>query len=258
MAMYPHLHVDYASPDFHKSDLEGFDAVVFSAGKDPRDLEKGSDAEAFWNDMNVQAVPRFFEMARDAGVRRIVNVGTFYPWVAPHLAGNNPYIRSRQAVDQLIHGLNSSSFDVISVNPPYIVGFVRGLASRGSFDSLVRYARGSMPEIEIYAPSGGVHFMCTQSLSEAIEGALLKGEPGRSYLVGDQDFSYHDYFQAYFRAAGRDIEIPVRNQSHPLLGSFAGVGGTLYYEPDPAAAELLGYRRQDVLRAIGEVVQHCA
>jgi nucleoside-diphosphate-sugar epimerase len=255
MAMYPHLKLDYSSPDVKTSDLEEFDAIVFTAGKDPRDLEKDTDQDAFWNQMNIEATPRFFDIARQAGVKRVVNVGTFYPWVLPDLMDKNAYIRSRFVTDQNIHTLNSSSFSVVSVNPPFIIGYVRGLANRGSFVNIIRYARGLTPEYDVYAPAGGVHFMSTQSLSEAIEGALLRGEAGKSYLIGDQNYSYHDYFQLYFRAVGRDMEIPVLEKSHRLMGSFAGVGGTLYYDPDPEEAELLGYRRNDIIRAVGEVTQ---
>lgn len=258
MAMYRFQAIDYTSPALKAEALAGFDAIVFSAGKDTRDLPKDGDAAAFWNEMNVEAVPRFFELARQAGVKRVVNVGTFYPWVAPHLAEENLYIASRAEADRRIHTLGRTGFDVISVNPPLMIGYIRGLRSKGSFVNIIKYARGERPDIDIYAPTGGVHFMSTQSLAEAIEGALLRGEPGKSYLVGDQDYSYHDYFKLYFNAVGREIDIPVLAQAHPLLGSFAGVGGTLYYEPDPETVALLGYRRRDVVRAVAEVVQQYA
>ena len=64
MALYPHLPLDYASPDVKNADLEQFDAIVFSAGKDPRDLEKDTDQDAFWNQMNIEATPRFFDIAQ--------------------------------------------------------------------------------------------------------------------------------------------------------------------------------------------------
>lgn len=255
MALYPYLPLDYAAPDLKSAYLEGFDALVFSAGKDPRDLPKDADADSFWNEMNAEAVPRFFDIASRGGVSRAINVGTFYPWVSPHLVEKNSYIRSRLAIDENIHTLNRDSFSVVSVNPPFIVGYLRGISNKGSFVDIIKYARGLMPELDVYAPAGGVHFMSSQSLSEAIAGAIFRGEAGKSYLIGDQNYSYHDYFQLYFRAVGRDIEIPICDKSHRLLGSFAGVGGTLYYEPDPESVDLLGYRRRDVLRAVGEVTQ---
>jgi hypothetical protein len=94
-------------------------------------------------------------------------------------------------------------------------------------------------------------------LSQAILGALLHGEPGKAYLVGDQNLSYAEYFQAFLRAVGNEAEVPSLDQEHPLLPDMAlytGRGNTLRYEPDAAETALLGYVRNDIQRAVNEVV----
>jgi dihydroflavonol-4-reductase len=252
MAHLPFLQGDYIS-GFDKVQLARFDALVFCAGQDPRHLAKGDDGVALWERANVEAVPRFFAAARDAGIRRAVNIGSFYPQAAPALVEGNPYIRSRLRVDEAVRALSRPDFGVVCLNPPYMIGAVPGLASR-SFERLTQYAQGLAPKIPVFAPTGGVNFMSTLSLSQAIAGALERGEAGKAYLVGDMNLSFHAYFEAFFRAVGNTANMALLEQSHPLIGSFAGLGGTIYFEPDTAETVLLGYQRADVLPAIAQVV----
>jgi hypothetical protein len=95
-------------------------------------------------------------------------------------------------------------------------------------------------------------------LSQAILGALLRGESGKAYLVGDENLSYAQYFQTFLRAAGNDTEVPALDKEHPMLPDsaiYTGRGSTVSYEPDAAETALLGYVRGDIQRAIDEVVR---
>ncbi|PIF73701.1 nucleoside-diphosphate-sugar epimerase [Variovorax sp. 54] len=253
MSALAFLQGDYVAGSFRTADLARFDALVFAAGQDPRHLRKGDDAAVHWERANVEAVPRFFAQARDAGVRRAVNIGSFYPQAAPQLMAGNPYILSRHRVDEAVRALSTPDFGVVCLNPPYMLGAVPGLGSR-AFERLTHYAQGRVPKIPVFAPTGGVNFMSTRSLAQAIEGALMRGEAGRAYLVGDRNLSFLDYFTAFFRAVGNTAAIPQLAQDHPLASSYAGLGGTLYFEPDPAQTALLGYARDDITRAIEEIV----
>ncbi|MNF40815.1 hypothetical protein D3C76_900080 [compost metagenome] len=62
-------------------------------------------------------------------------------------------------------------------------------------------------------------------------GALLHGEPGKAYLVGDEDLSYAQYFQAFLRAAGNASEVPPLDQEHPLLPDMAPYKGASRSRP---------------------------
>jgi len=49
----------------------------------------------------------------------------------------------------------------------------------------------------------------------------------------------------------------VRDEEHPMLPDsaiFFGRGNNLFYETDPQVAALLGYRRNDIIPAIREIV----
>lgn len=248
------LRCDYMAQDQSAAELGRFDALVFAAGNDLRHVPEGAEAEAHLQRANSEAVPAFFRAARDAGVRHAVQVGSFYPQVRPDLVETSGYVRSRKLADDGACALATSTFRVMSVNPPYVVGAVPGLVTH--FKLYVQYGQGKLPWAPDFTPPGGVNFISTESLSEAIEGALLRGENGRAYLVGDENLSFQDFFAAFFRAFNRPVP-PARNEAHPMLPDetvYFGRGNTLHYTPDREEAALLGYRRSDVGRAIEAIV----
>ncbi|WP_271105208.1 NAD-dependent epimerase/dehydratase family protein [Pseudomonas tohonis] len=256
LATLKQIQGDYVDGGFTREQLAGHDALVFAAGNDIRHAPQGPDQDAHWQRANTEAIPRFFERARDAGIGRAVLVGSFYPQVAPELIEQVPYIRSRHLADQRVRALSGPDFRVCSVNAPFVVGTVPGLVVP-MFEAYTRYAEGALAPLPFYGPAGGSNFISTRSLSQAIYGALRHGEPGKAYLVGDQNLSYAEYFETFLRAAGNDAEVPALDQEHPLLPDLAlytGRGNTVRYEPAADETVLLGYVRNDIRRAVGEVV----
>lgn len=255
MAAMPFVRGDYIAGDFSPERLAGFDWVVFAAGNDPRHVPQGSDFAEFLYRANHEAVPAFFKACREAGVKRAVQLGSFYPQAAPALLEGNAYIRSRLAACEGARAEGGAGFDVISVNAPFMVGAVPGLPS-AIFEPYVAWAQGKLP-IEPYAPPGGTSFMSFRSLSEAIAGALERGEPGKAYLVGDQDLSFRDYFQMFFDAVGNPVRVEERDTEIPLLPDVAipqGRGNWIHVDPPATEVAELGYRRNDVANAVADVV----
>lgn len=245
---------DYVAGDFTADKLEGFDWMVFAAGNDPRHVPQGEDFGAWLKKANHEALPAVFAAAREAGVKRAVQLGSFYPQAAPDLIAGNVYIQSRLAACQLARNEGAHDFDVVSVNAPFMVGAVPGLPS-AIFEPYVAWAKGQIP-IPFFAPKGGTNFMSFRSLSEAIEGALERGEPGKAYLVGDENLTFREYFQLFFDAVGSDVVLEERDEELPLLPDIAipqGRGNTISYEPDAGETALLGYRRGDVAAAVAEI-----
>lgn len=250
----PFLRVDYVNMDFDRDALGQFDALVFAAGNDVRHQPEGV-GDQHWHDANSVGVPRFFEAARKAGIKRAVNVGSFYPQAAPHLVETNAYVKSRKVSDEGVAALADDGFVAMSINAPFVVGAVPGLVVP-MFAAYTQYAEGKFAPMPEFAPPGGTNFISTQSLAEAIEGGLERGEPGGSYLVGDENLSFQDYFGAFFEGVGRE-KPPVRDEEHPMLPDgaiFFGRGNSLFYDTDPKVVELLGYRRNDIVPAIREIV----
>lgn len=254
---------DYAAGDFTAERLRGFDAVVMAAGNDVRHVSEDTDVTAFWDRMQSGGVPALAEAARAAGVGRFVQVGSCYHMVRPDWAEINSYVRARREADDRARALASEDFAVVTINPPPIVGMIPGVATR-RYHQLFSWARGEEPGVRrgpLVAPPGGTNFMTVRSLAESVDGALRRGVSGTAYLVGDENFSYADYFQAVVDAAGGTGTVEVVDAEHWFLPDrmiVPGRSAMFSYEPDPEAAALLGYRRNDVRPMLAEMVAQAA
>jgi nucleoside-diphosphate-sugar epimerase len=251
---FEHLAGSYLDDTISARVLEGFDQMVFAAGADIRQLPPGADEQAFFDRVNTQGIPRFFERAKDAGIARAVYIGTYYPQVAPQKIETSAYVRSRHLADTGLRALNSQAFSVCSLNAPFILGHVPGL-SLPHVEALVHYAAGRLPGMPIVAPAGGVNHISSQSMSEAIAGALARGEGGRAYLVGDENLSWKAYLELYFEAAGNPVDLEVSTAEHPMFPDiilYAGRNAVVHYEPENGE---LGYSRSNIRATVAEVVQ---
>lgn len=256
MADMPTIFGDYSQKTFTERDLEPFDAIVFAAGQDIRHIPKGTDEHEFWRVMQIEGVPDFAKLAKRAGVKRFVQLGSYYHQVMPHLVDEVPYVRARALADEGARAVSDAGFNVTTLNPPSIVGAIPGIPAR-RYETLTAWAKGERPEIPDYAPAGGTNYMSVRSLCEAIAGALERGEAGKAYLIGDANLTFRDFFQKIFDTVGSQRRLEERDQEHPLLPDafiVPGRGVVLSYEPDPAETALLGYRRNDIDRAVAEVV----
>ena len=255
LANLPFLQGDYVAGTFTTDDLKPFDAIVFAAGADIRHVPEGGDYDAHVLRANGEAVPAFAKLAKDAGVKHFIHVGSFYPHIAPELMETNHYIRSRKMATDGISALADDTFHAVSLDAPFVVGTVPGM-SLPMFEAYTQYALGNI-EIPAFGPAGGTNFISTQSISEAIVGALANGENGKAYLIGDENLSFADYFKLFFKAAGNDVDVPSLDQEHPMLPDgaiFTGRGNFVDYQPDAQTMADLGFRRNDITRAVTEVV----
>ena len=256
LAAIPFMQGDYINDTFSSAELGGFDSLVFAAAADIRNVPTDGSVthEAFYTYANDKAVPRFFAAARDAGIKRAVYIGTFYPQVAPQQIGTCPYVTSRHNTDQGVRALNSDDFTVCSLNVPFVLGHIEGL-DIPHIAALVAYAKGAMPDLPVFAPPGGTNHISSRSIAQATLSALGHGEPGKPYLLGDENFTWKEYLELWFEAAGNPRQLEVRADDHPMIPSvimFAGVGATVSYEPEDTA--LLTYDRTQIKAMIQEVV----
>ncbi|QNA87198.1 NAD(P)-dependent oxidoreductase [Sphingomonas sp. So64.6b] len=255
VAPYPQVIGDYVAQSFTAAQLSRFDAIVFAAGQDVRHKGAGQDDAEFWRAAQIEGVPALARLARDAGVGRFVQIGSYYHQVMPQLAGTSAYVRARQLADENTRALAAPGFNVATLNPPSIVGTIPG-PSTERYRGLVAWARGERPDIPDFAPAGGTNYMSAASLAEAIAGAIDNAESGHAYLIGDENLSYRDFFQRIFDAAGSTRTLESRDEQHPMLPDNYIIHGravTLAYAADESR-RALGYRTGDITRAIGKIV----
>lgn len=255
MADFPIIFGDYTKQEFSKANLAPFEAIVFAAGNDIRHAPEGQQNDEFWRITQSEGVPAFAKLARDAGVRRFVQLGSYYHQLRPDLAENNSYIRARQLADDGTRALANENFNICTLNPPSIVGAVPGLIAR-RYVTLCAWGKGLHPEIPNTAPPGGTNYMSVRSLTQAIAGALENAVTGSAYLIGDENLRYEDFFQLFFDVANNPIKINTVDQEHPLLPDafiVQGRGNRLTYEPSAKETTLLGYDRNDIRHAVAEI-----
>lgn len=252
---------DYIEDDFSDGRLEGYDWLVFCAGNDLGNFPADGSVseEDYFRKANIEALPRFFEAARGAGISRAVYMGSFYSFVAPQVIETIPYVRSRHLSDAAIRSLSGPGFNVCSCALPWIVGYTPGL-DVAHWHALSLYAQGKLPGNEEFAPPGGANFMTAHSVAQAMVGGLERGESGKSYLIGDANLSWKDYFEQWFRAAGRPRDLAVR-RGHPIIPDFTlsylDFGAT-DYEPPPEETALLGYERGVLAAHVAECFAYYA
>ncbi len=250
--------IDYVDTTLEKADLEGFDGLVFAAAQDVRQLpQDGSESpEQFYQRVNNEAVPRFFAVARDAGISQAVYIGSFYPQIAPQQIERDPYVYSRHVTDQAVRALASDQFSVCSINAPFILGSLPGLQVP-HLAALKAYVSGLLPDLPLFAPQGGTNHISARSVAQAIHGALQHGEPGKAYLVGDENLTWKEYLEQWAAAAGHSLDLEVKPDDHPMLPHsimFAGPNALVSYEPDAGETALLAYDRQQIAAEIQRVV----
>jgi len=77
LANLPFLQGDYVAGTFTVDDLKPFDAIVFAAGADIRHVPEGGDYDSHVLHANGEAVPAFAKLAKEAGVKHFIHIGSF-------------------------------------------------------------------------------------------------------------------------------------------------------------------------------------
>lgn len=252
---FPVVLGDYSAGTFSAQDFAPFEAVVFAAGSDIRHVPQDVDIVEFWKKTQIHGVPRFVALAKQAGVRRFVQIGSYYHQVRPDLVESNDYVRARCLADEGARALADADFTVSTLNPPSILGANPGGTMSG-LRKILAWSDGELPDIPNFVPAGGTNYMSARSLAEAVWGALENGET-KAYLIGDANMTFREYFQTIFDAAGSEIRLEERDAEHPMLPDsriVQGRGNVISYETDVSDTAALGYTQGDVSRVISELV----
>lgn len=253
---------DYLHAEIDKTQLAAFDWLVFSAAADIRNLPLDGSAtdKEFYTQVNDIAVPRFIQAAKNAGIQKVVYIGTFYPQVAPQQIGSCPYVTSRHNTCESILALADDNFDVCAINAPFVLGYIEGLPIP-HITALIDYAKGNIEGLKAFAPVGGTNHITSQSMAEATLNCFEHGESGHAYLVGDENYSWQEYLTLWFNAVGNPQDLPTLEDEHPMIPyviQFAGPGATISYEPDTKTMADLAYSRHQIKDLIKKIADQCS
>ena len=264
------------SDEHLQSLLRGNDAVVFAAGVDDR-VTPRKPAYPFFSKHNVESVRRVFTLARAAGVRRGIVLGSYFAyfdriWPEMNLTIHHPYIRSR--VEQAGAAIDAGGNDMIVsvLELPYIFGSMPGKIPL--WKPLISYVASPFP---LVYPTGGTACVSVTQVAQAIRGAVEHGEQGKCYPIGGTNLTWIQLLEEISRLAGkpkRVITLPTwlvkvgawcLKAVHDIKGLESGLEPVAFIDLqirntfiDPHISQsALHYSNEDLTQALTDTMNAC-
>jgi dihydroflavonol-4-reductase len=186
--------------------FNGKDVLVFAAGVDDRATPK-KPAYPFFAKHNVESVKRVFTLARQAGVKRGIVLGSYFAyfdrlWPEMKLAQHHPYIRSRveQAKTAIEAGQDQMSVSILEL--PYIFGSMPGRVPL--WKPLIKYICSPYP---LFYPSGGTTCVTVHQVAQVICGAVESGKPGKCYPIGGENLTWAQLLGLIVNLGGKEKRV---------------------------------------------------
>lgn len=249
-------------------------AVIFAIRIDDNKVHKAPAYDAY-NRPHVHGCERIFRLAREAGVKRGVVVGSYLTyfnriWPELHLTRDHLYIRARQEQAEAALAAAAPSMDMMILEMPYVMGAVPGRVSRWA--PLVQRVNSSRP---LFYTAGGSNMIAVTHASEAIVGAVEKGKGGEWYTIGEKNMTWVAFLNDIAKELGvkkRVITVPrwvsqlygygiyYYDSLHGLERGFNPAAfmaiqtRELFYDPTPSRTAL-GYGQGDLAQAIRDIVR---
>lgn len=193
--------------EYHQGDLDQPDTidtqalfshistVIYAAGIDERQAPD-TDPYTFFYRENVQTCIRFLHSAKQAGVARILVMGSVFSHINDcypemQLAHHHPYIRSRVEQKKQALALADNRFTVNVIEIPFVFGSTPWHES--IWKTLVNYVRIGNP---LVAVPGGTNAMSVTTLAQAITGVIKHVNHSKAIPVGDQNIDWVDLLKA--------------------------------------------------------------
>lgn len=176
----------------------GTDVLVYALGPDDREVP-AAPALDYYREHLVARTARILQVARQAGVRRAVVLGSYFSYFDRQhpewkLAEHHPYIQARQEQAQAAIAAGEPEeegehrLDVMILEIPYVFGATPG---QTPFWKDVLFDRLRAMKRVLY-PAGGSAMVTTKQVGEAVVGLALRGEHGGRYPVADVNMSWNE------------------------------------------------------------------
>jgi dihydroflavonol-4-reductase len=188
--------------------LKGIGGVFHCAGK----VSRRKDAAEELQRLHVQGTRNALEVAKAAGVRRVVvasTSGTVAVTTDPDTVSNEggdvpigiiskwPYYRTKLFAEQTALAMQQDgAFDVVSINPSLLLG--PGDTHGSSTEDVRTFLEGKLYAI----PQGGLSFVDVRDAAVAMRLGYEKGMGGRRYLIGACNITLREFFGRLSRVSG--------------------------------------------------------
>ncbi|MBH8560502.1 NAD-dependent epimerase/dehydratase family protein [Hymenobacter negativus] len=234
-------HIDYREADLTQPHTmagaaDGCTAIIHAAA-----LARVNPARnpAVWA-ANVGGTKAVLRLARRAGVRRLVYVGTanvfgFGPKANPG-DETRPYSgrrygldymdSKRAATDLVLRAVAQKKLPAVLVHPTFMLGPQDAKPTSNAL--LLELLRGKLPGY----PPGGKNYVHVRDVATATINALTQGRVGESYILGNENLSYREAFGLMAEVLGvPPPRWPVLAGLATLYGEFCDVKAWLSGRP---------------------------
>jgi len=199
--------------------LRGHEALVFAAGLDDRYTPK-KPAYPKFHHANVETPVRLLKLAKQAGVKRAVVLGSYFAhfnrlWPELKLAERHPYIHSRVEQEKAVTSI--PGLDGMVLELPYIFGNMPLPGWKPLWTPLVKYLRFSKT---VFYMKGGTACISAQTVGRAIVAAIEHGEAGKCYPIGQENLSWTEMLSRLAAAEGRQVKVVALPTWAIKLGMF--------------------------------------
>jgi len=212
-----------------KTAMSGVDRVFHAAGL----VKKWLRDRSTFDRVNVEGVDSLLEVARGAGVRRVVYTSSFMAIGHSDRAGlateatlheanhdHNDYERTKRLAEEVAGRHVAEGFDVVTVVPGVIYG--PGELTEGNLVVKIfcDFLRGKLPGI----PGPGDQRWCYAFVDDVVSGhmaAMDRGARGGRYILGGENATLDELFAQFARLSGRPA--PKRHLPFWLLSSVGAL-----------------------------------
>ena len=182
--------------------------------------------------ININGTANIMEAARQAGVRRVVYVGsaTSFGYGTKELPGDESreykggsykldYFDSKYEAQSLVlQAVQRGDVPAVVVNPTFMFGPYD--AKPGSGTLILGTYHHKIPG----GGTGGRNYVSVKDVAVGITNALETGTIGECYILGNENLSYSELFEKISGVIGK----PASKVTYPLwLGKIAGLAGSI-------------------------------
>lgn len=196
-------HGDVLDPASLQSAMRGIDTVYHAAGIASPCLA----AEAYMRDVNVTGTRHVLQVARQAGVRRVLHISSIaavgYPdGISDETSAYNgdeiafAYMHTKRAAEQEVQVAVAQGLDALSVCPAAVIAPWCD-RQHGWGRIMLDVAKRRLA----FCPPGGIAYIGSRDLAAGMIAAMQHGHKGERYLLASGNTSYRNLIDCFAAAA---------------------------------------------------------